>query len=117
MGRQPDRVVTRVRIAPQDVGLVVAVEVRNTSNAPHRSVEPCHRLERIGVRRLPDDVGAATGAPPQNVGLGIAIEVSYASNLPVLPTNTRYHLAGRRVPRPPDRVVSGDLFAPQENTE
>src|SRR3546814_5256321 len=79
---QPDRVVAVVRIAPQDVGLVVAVEVPNTSNAPHRSVKPCHRLERIGIRRLPDDVGAATGAPPKNVGLGIAIEIAHASNLP-----------------------------------
>src|SRR3546814_17928707 len=42
------------------------------------------------------------------------MEVSYASNLPVLPTHTRYHLAGSRVPRPPDRVVSGDRVAPQD---
>src|SRR5712692_501417 len=65
-------------VAPQDVGLAVAVEVADAGNLPVRVADGGERAraDHAGPVEQPDKDFAIAGVAPQDVGLAVAVEVA-----------------------------------------
>src|SRR5712691_3670707 len=112
------RVLACRAVAPQDVGLAVAVEVADSHNAP---VEVGHRVDgsvaqnRSAVHE-PDYVLAGRAVAPQDVGLAVPIEVADPRDAPVeicYPGECNVVRNGSAV-HEPDYVFAGRAVAPQD---
>src|SRR5205823_8244809 len=81
---QPDVILASRGVAPQDVGLAVAVEVTDPLHLPGLVAQRVDRT-RPGDRETvhqPDVVLAGRSIAPQDVGLAIAVEVADPLHLP-----------------------------------
>src|SRR5207245_4940820 len=82
-----DVVLPRARVAPQDVALPVAVEVRDADHFPVEIGDAAQvalgRLDRESVHRI-EVVLAGDCMSPQDVILAVAVEVADPCDLPVL---------------------------------
>src|SRR5437773_4025971 len=116
---QPDVVLARHGVAPQDVGLAVAIEVADPLHLPGlvaHSVDRTRPGDRETVHQV-DVVLAGRGVAPQEVGLAVAVEVADPLHLPA---RGRIHevdgtLGGGAQPiRQPDVVLAGRGVAPQD---
>src|SRR6266480_7473517 len=116
---QPDVVLAHRDVAPQDVGLAVAIEVADPLHLPRLVAQRVDRTrpgDRETVHQV-DVVLAGRGVAPQEVGLAVAVEVADPLHLPA---RGRIHKvdgtlgSGAQPVHQPDVVLAGRGVPPQD---